>query len=82
MIKTGVPCVTFSDLDAVHDIYDERAMLLCGNRSDDALAKSLEIALNKSWDKEWIKKYSKNFSLEKMTERYIDIYKKIVYGSK
>lgn len=78
----GVPCVTFSDLDAVPDIYDERAMLLCENRADEDLAKSIEMALNKRWDKEWIMEYSKNFSLKKMAERYIDLYKRIVYGSK
>lgn len=74
----GVPTVTFSDLDAIEDIYNEDAMLLVRERSDEALAKGLEMALQIEWDKEWIKEYSKQFSLEKMTDRYQEVYNKIL----
>ena len=74
----GVPCLTFSDLYAIPDIYDERAMLLCENRDDENFAVNIEKALNQQWDKEWIKEYSKRFSLEKMACQYIDFYQEAI----
>lgn len=66
----GVPTVTFSDLDAVEDLYNENAMVLVHERSNKALAQGIEKALQKKWEKEWIQEYSKRFSLEKMAKKY------------
>lgn len=74
----GVPCVTFGDLDAIPDIFNEKAMLLCLERTDEALACSIMSALKKKWDREWISEYSKRFSLENMAEQYFDLYQKVV----
>lgn len=74
----GLPTLTFSDLDAVPDLFNEKAMQLVYDRSDEALAKGIEVALNKEWDKEWIKEYSNKFSLEKMADNYIEYYSKII----
>ena len=74
----GVPCVTFADLDAVPDIYDEHAMCLCRDRTDQALADAIVSALDKQWDRSWIMKYSKNFSLETMANRYLDVYTQVI----
>ena len=41
----GVPSLTFADLNAVFDIYDETAMLLCHERSDEALSAAMAQAL-------------------------------------
>lgn len=71
----GVPCVTFSDLDVVSDVYDNNAMILCYERTDDALSASIASALFRKWDRELIKKYGMNFSLESMTYDYIKLYK-------
>lgn len=70
----GVPCVTFADLDAVGDIYDECAMHLCKERSDEALAKAMTQALLKQWDKEQVQKYSQKFSLEQTVKNYQKVY--------
>lgn len=70
----GVPTVTFSDLDAVDDLYNENAMFLVNNRRNKALAQGIEKALNTNWNKEWIQEYSKRFSLEKMAEEYHKCY--------
>ena len=78
----GVPSVTFSDLDAVPDVYDERAMMLCHERTDKALAATIELALEKNWDKEWIKGYSKKFSLESMRDKYLDVYREVIAENK
>jgi glycosyltransferase involved in cell wall biosynthesis len=74
----GVPTVTFSDLDAIEDLYHENAIMLVNDRSDKALAQGIEKALRTNWDKEWIKEYSKQFSLEKMTEEYHKCYLEVV----
>jgi len=74
----GVPCVTFSNIDAIPDIYNEKAMRLCSERTDEAFASTIMTALNNQWEKEWICEYGKRFSLEKMTEKYIDLYQKAV----
>jgi len=71
----GVPSVTFSDLDAISDLYDEKAMVLCDERSDEAFSKKIRFALEKQWDREAIKEYSKKFSMESMTEKYIRVFK-------
>lgn len=74
----GIPSVTFSDLDAVLDIYDESAMMLCNERTDDAFAKTMATALEKKWDANRIKRYSKRFSLEQMKDQYLHLYNKVL----
>lgn len=74
----GVPTVTFFDLDAVEDLYDDRVMLLVNERSDEALAKGIERALMLDWDKSWIMEYSRNFSLEKMGDEYNKFYCEVI----
>jgi len=70
----GVPTVTFSDLDAIEDIYNDKAMMLVHERNQEALAESIQKALKKDWDKKWIKDYSKQFSLDKMAQKYHRLY--------
>lgn len=74
----GVPCVAFSDLDAIGDIYDERAMLLCTERSDEALAESICRALGKLWNKNEIMEHSKKFSLEQVVKNYQRVFEKVL----
>lgn len=71
----GIPCATFDDLDAISDVFDESAMLLCKDRSDEAFSEALSKALNTSWDKAKIVEHSKKFSLEAMAEKYNEVYK-------
>ena len=70
----GVPTVTFSDLDAVPDLFDNQAMVKVEGRSDDELATGIEEGLNKQWDRSWIREYAKSFSIAKMAEQYIKVY--------
>ena len=74
----GTPSLTFSDLDAVPDIFDQCAMQLCENRTDESLARSIEKALKQTWDKKEIIDYCKKFSLENMGIHYENMYRKIV----
>lgn len=71
----GLPAVTFADLDAVPDLYHEKAMVLCKDRSTEALADAMVQAFNTSWDAKWIQAYSKQYSLEEMEKKYCAVYK-------
>ncbi len=73
----GLPCMSFSDVDAFEDIYDECAMIGVYEHSDEAVAKGLELLLTKEWDNNAIKEYSKKFESKAMAEKYIDVYKMI-----
>ena len=70
----GVPTITFADLDAVPDLYDEKAMLTVDSREDELFADAIEAALENKWDKEWIREYGKRFSMEAMSVAYIKEY--------
>ncbi|MBU1370085.1 MAG: glycosyltransferase family 4 protein [Bacteroidetes bacterium] len=74
----GIPTLTFSNLDAIPDLYHESAMLLVNERSDEALANGIENILKIRWDKKLIQEYAQNYSLEKMSSKYISIYDKII----
>ncbi len=74
----GLPCVTFSDLDAVKDVYHPAAMILVNERTDEALKDGMVDILNRNWDKAFIKDFAQGFSFEKMAEKYINFYKHII----
>lgn len=78
----GVPTLCFSDLDAVDDLYDEQAMLLCDDRDVKAFSDSILLGIEKKWDKEKIINHGEKFSLDKMSERYIEKYREIIAGMK
>lgn len=66
----GLPNLTFSDLPAVADLYDENAMVTIAERSDLAVARGLSALANKHWDRNFIKQYARKFSFEQMAEKY------------
>jgi len=74
----GLPTITFSDLDAIPDLYHEKAMVLVNERTDEALAQGIEQITSMDWDKQFIQNYAQNFSLELMAENYINVYDKII----
>lgn len=76
----GVPTVTFSDLDAITDLYEANAMILVEKRNTESLAEGMKTALEKKWNKEEIRNYSRNFSIENMAALYLESYKKIDRG--
>lgn len=78
----GVPTVTFSDLDAVPDLYDENTMICISSRDDETLAKGIKNGLLKNWDKHRLYEVAKMFSLDKMAEKYTEQYRCITILSK
>jgi len=74
----GLPNLTFKDLDAVDDIYDEKVMITLKDREDDTLSHGMIDMLEKRWNADYIKNHAKRFSLDKMAIKYIEFYKKNV----
>lgn len=80
--KHGLPAVSFSDLDAIPDIYDPKVMILADERTDKCLAKAIEKLCHINWDCSYIKDYAKKFSYEKMADNYRSIYRDILNEEK
>ena len=76
----GVPTVTFSDLDAITDLYEANAMILVEKRNTESLAEGMKTALEKKWNKEEIRNYSRNFTIENMAALYLESYKEKLIG--
>lgn len=74
----GLPCLSFSDMDAFEDIYDESAMVGVHDHSDEMVARGIELLLTNIWDREKIKDYSKKFEIESMAQNYQNVYKQIL----
>lgn len=66
----GIPTVTFSDLDAVIDLYSDKAMITVDSRSADELAKGIMRAFEKKWDSREIVNWGERFNLDKTVEDY------------
>lgn len=73
----GLPAITFSDLDAIPDLYDENVMVLAEERSNDSLKEAILTAMDKKWDRDYIKKHAKKFSIDNMVEGYNNLYSRI-----
>ena len=74
----GKPCMTFEDLDAYEDIYDECAVVGINQRTDTAVAKGLQQLLSQKWSEEVIKHYSKKFESNAMSDNYLNVYNQII----
>ena len=76
----GLPCMTFKDLDAFEDIFDEKAVVALSSRDDKVVAEGLQRLVTSEWDKERIILHSKKFENKAMVDNYINKFKEIVYG--
>jgi len=68
----GIPVVAFADLDAIPDVYSEEAMIKVEERTDEALSKSIQYALEKDWDPKAIRSNINKFTLNKIGKQYIE----------
>lgn len=73
----GKPNVTFADLPATPDLFDEKAMVLVEDRSNETIAKAMNKVMQTAFEQEYISSYSLNFSFEKMAEKYSETYRNI-----
>lgn len=74
----GVPTVAFSDLDMISNIYNEKAMVLVKDRTDNTLVEGVNRALTLNWDNNWIKEYGRGISLQNYKTKYSQEYKLVL----
>lgn len=74
----GLPTVTFGDIDAIIDLFNEKAMVLAEERSTKDLSQAMQQLLEMSWDKEYIKNLAYKFSLTDMAVKYEEKYRNII----
>lgn len=73
----GKPNVTFADLPAVPDLYNENVMVTADKRTDQVLAQAMAEVMHKEFDTRYISEYAHIFSFENMAEHYCELYKSI-----
>lgn len=74
----GKPNVTFADLPAIPDVYNNNVMTLANSRTDQALAQTMYKVINETFDASYICKYAHKFSFDNMAKHYCEAYKRIV----
>lgn len=77
-LQYGVPTLTFSDLDAVPDVYHPETMVVVDQRTDEALAQGMVELISRKWDKDRILQQASLFSAGTMADRYLALYKKLI----
>lgn len=73
----GVPTLTFSDLDAVEDIYNADSVELFVSRSNEDVILGIINCINREFDKEKILCWGKNFSMTAIGDQYSKFYKEV-----
>lgn len=73
----GLPCMTFTDVDAYEDIFDACAVVGVANKDNESVATGLRTLIDTRWDKDAIKQYSKKFELDTMRNKYCNWYRTI-----
>ena len=78
----GLQSITFGDLDAVKDIYNEGAVVVAKERTDQSLAEAISIAVNNDWDTDYIREYSKKYDTREMINKYRNIFEMCIEESR
>ena len=71
----GIPVLTFSDLEAVKDLYNPDCMLLVKNRNVKEFGEAIKKAVDMNWNKSIIREHAKLFSWESAIDKYNSVYK-------
>jgi glycosyltransferase involved in cell wall biosynthesis len=74
----GLPNLTYYDLDAVYDLYNENVMITLTDRSDQSLAEGIMFMVEKEWNREIIKKFVEKFSYNQMAINYLNVFEDII----
>lgn len=75
--RYGIPSLTFSDLDAVKDIYSPTSMLIMDDRKDETVAAGILKMISIDWNRDEIMKESLKFN-EDTYLAYFDVYNMIL----
>lgn len=77
----GKPNVTFADLPAIEDLFDDKVMIAVGDRDDMSLSNAMACVITTPFDNVYIANYAQRFSFDKMKTRYRELYKTIIQKS-
>jgi glycosyltransferase involved in cell wall biosynthesis len=78
-MASGLPIVTFKDLEGVADISNPIDCLeLIQERSTTSIINAMRIATEKNWDREKIKETAKKYSWDCIGKQYITIYDMVI----
>jgi glycosyltransferase involved in cell wall biosynthesis len=74
-MAAGLPIITYSDIEAVEEIYDKKAMMLASARTVESLVNAINEATAKGWDRKYIRQKAESWSWREVCEEYVEIYK-------
>ncbi|WP_157097568.1 glycosyltransferase family 4 protein [Photobacterium sp. J15] len=73
----GKPSLTYSDIDAIDDIYSDCSIIKIESRSSESLANGIKAMLDNEWENDKIIEHSERFSLSKMADKYMRLYNEV-----
>jgi glycosyltransferase involved in cell wall biosynthesis len=79
-IASGLPIITFEDLQGVKDIYKPFLMELIKERTPESISETIIKAMGKNWDQNQISKHAKNYSWNSVVKTYTDCYKNAIFN--
>ena len=78
----GVPTATFSDLDAITDLYNEDSIVLFKSRSCEDVQCGIIDCMQRKFDRKKIIEWGEQFSMSSVGEQYSELYEEIIRGNK
>lgn len=76
----GVPTLTFSDLDAIDDLYNKDAFELFKTRKIEDIQNGIVNSMERKFDRNKIIEWGKNFSMDSTGKQYSELYREILRG--
>jgi glycosyltransferase involved in cell wall biosynthesis len=77
-LASGLPIITYHDIQGLSDIYNKDCFEIIPNRSTYATIISIQNAINKNFDKAFIRHHAKKYKWTDVVERYIQTYECII----
>lgn len=79
-MASGLPIITFKDLEGVGDIYDPECMEMISNRDVGSMIDAVKRAIERKWNREQIKEHSTLWKWNEVCEKYREIYGGLMKG--
>lgn len=76
----GVPTLTFSDLDAIDDLYNEVAFEIFKTRKNEDIRNGIISCMERTFDRKKIIEWGKTFSMDSIGKQYSELYREILRG--
>lgn len=76
----GVPTASFSDLDAIADLYNEEAIVLFKSRNCEDVQAGIIQCMHRKFNREKIIKWGMKFSMDAAGKNYSDLYRAVLRG--